>query len=86
VKIAQKVKDMLNRLFRANKVILIHSRFTAGDSLNKEAEIMGKLSVKRGKIMPIVVVATQVIEVSLDLDFDTIVTEPAPLEVVMQRF
>jgi len=47
---------------------------------------MGKLSVKRGKIMPIVVVATQVIEVSLDLDFDTIVTEPAPLEVVMQRF
>jgi CRISPR-associated endonuclease/helicase Cas3 len=31
-------------------------------------------------------VATQVVEVSLNLDFDTIITEPAPLEALVQRF
>lgn len=86
VKIAQQVKDMLARVLETNKVILIHSRFTAKDRLTKETEIMEKLSVKVGKTMPVVVVTTQVIEVSLDLDFDTIITEPAPLEALIQRF
>ena len=35
---------------------------------------------------PVVLVATQVVEVSLDIDFDTIFTEPAPLEALIQRF
>src|SRR5262249_42375529 len=35
---------------------------------------------------PIVAVATQVVEVSLNLDFDTIISEPAPLEALVQRF
>jgi CRISPR-associated endonuclease/helicase Cas3 len=34
----------------------------------------------------VVLVATQVVEVSLDIDFDTIFTEPAPLEALIQRF
>jgi CRISPR-associated endonuclease/helicase Cas3 len=33
-----------------------------------------------------VLVATQVVEVSLDVDFDTIFTEPAPLDALLQRF
>jgi CRISPR-associated endonuclease/helicase Cas3 len=35
---------------------------------------------------PVVAVTTQVVEVSLNLDFDTIITEPAPLEALVQRF
>ena len=33
-----------------------------------------------------VLVATQVVEVSLDIDLDTIYTDPAPLEALVQRF
>ena len=35
---------------------------------------------------PAIAVSTQVVEVSLNLDFDTIITEPAPLEALLQRF
>jgi CRISPR-associated endonuclease/helicase Cas3 len=62
------------------QTILLHSRFNANDRLAKEQLIQEGL--KEGMI----VVATQVIEVSLNLDFDTIITEPAPLEALIQRF
>jgi CRISPR-associated endonuclease/helicase Cas3 len=39
-----------------------------------------------GQRRPIVLVATQVVEVSLDIDLDTIYTDPAPLEALVQRF
>jgi CRISPR-associated endonuclease/helicase Cas3 len=35
---------------------------------------------------PVLVVATQVVEVSLNLDLDTIFSDPAPLEALVQRF
>jgi CRISPR-associated endonuclease/helicase Cas3 len=34
----------------------------------------------------VVLVATQVVEVSLDIDLDTIYSEPAPLDALVQRF
>lgn len=59
-------------------VILLHSRFSAKDRINKEAN----LDPKKGQVL----VATQVVEVSLDIDYDTIFTELAPLESLLQRF
>lgn len=86
VRTAQKIKNILDELLGEDKVILIHSRFTTRDRLTKEIDIMGRLDAKKENQSPIVVVATQVIEVSLDLDFDTIISEPAPLEALIQRF
>lgn len=85
VRTAQKIKNILDELLGEDKIILIHSRFTARDGLTKEIDIMGRLGAKKENQLPIVVVATQVIEVSLDLDFDTIISEPAPLEALIQR-
>src|SRR5262249_25654719 len=50
-----------------------------------ETDLMKRMAIgaERG---PVAVVATQTIEVSLNLDFDTIVSEPAPLEALAQRF
>jgi CRISPR-associated endonuclease/helicase Cas3 len=67
-------------------VILLHSRFTGEDRQEKEKIIMEKVKAGRTNHQRLIVVATQVIEVSLDLDFNTIVTEPAPLEALAQRF
>lgn len=86
VKTAQKISEALEMLFGSDKMILIHSRFTARDRLNREIAIVDKLSASKKLVSPLAVVATQVIEVSLDLDFDTIITEPAPLEALIQRF
>jgi CRISPR-associated endonuclease/helicase Cas3 len=65
-------------------VSLLHGRFHAEDRFDKEKH----LALKRGPggNEPIVLVATQVVEVSLDIDFDVLYTDPAPLEALVQRF
>lgn len=74
----QKVKD--------EQLILLHSRFAGRDRFDIEKTILTKLDANNSVREPLIVVATQAIEVSLDLDFDTIITEPAPLEALAQRF
>jgi len=86
VEMAQKVREELVRRMGEEKVFLLHSRFTSRDRLKKEQKLLEMLDAKRERKEAIAVVATQVIEVSLDLDFDTIISEPAPLEALIQRF
>jgi CRISPR-associated endonuclease/helicase Cas3 len=57
--------------------VLLHSRFCRRDRDNIE-----KLLQER---MPEVLVATQVVEVSLDVDFEQAFSEPAPIDAVIQR-
>jgi CRISPR-associated endonuclease/helicase Cas3 len=66
--------------------LLLHSRFTGKHRLAKEQHLQQLLDANLEQQNAIAVVATQVIEVSLDLDFDRIITEPAPLEALVQRF
>ncbi len=74
VKQAQKIyKDLDSR----NKVLL-HSSFNAKDRSEKEELLF---SDKNNLL-----VGTQAIEVSLDIDYDIIFTEPAPLDALIQRF
>ena len=66
---------------------LFHSRFALVDRLAIEKRIVrafGKNSApaqRRGKVL----VATQVVEQSLDLDFDAMVTDLAPIDLLIQR-
>ncbi len=66
---------------------LFHARFAMGDRLNIESEVIarfGKTSNSQhraGKIL----VATQVVEQSLDLDFDVMVSDLAPIDLLIQR-
>jgi CRISPR-associated endonuclease/helicase Cas3 len=67
-------------------LVLLHGRFTGRDRLEKEALVRRSVGATRRTRQPIVLVATQVVEVSLDIDLDTIYTDPAPLEALVQRF
>lgn len=67
-------------------VELLHGRFNVRDRLDKEETIRQATGSTSEQRQPIVLVATQVVEVSLDIDLDTIYTEPAPLEALIQRF
>ncbi len=67
-------------------VELLHSRFNVRDRLAKEKLVRACVGREEDKRRPIVLVATQVVEVSLDIDLDTIYSDPAPLEALVQRF
>jgi CRISPR-associated endonuclease/helicase Cas3 len=73
----RQAQDIYSRL-EASKKVLLHSAFNGTDRNKKEAELMSD-DVK-------LLVGTQAIEVSLDIDYDVIFTEPAPLDALLQRF
>ena len=64
--------------------ILLHSRFRQMDRTVIEDRIRGRYGTGQPR-WPGVVVATQVVEVSLDVDFDCLYTSGAPLEALTQR-
>lgn len=68
------------------EVMLLHGRFNLCDRLKKEKMVQKYTGAKSENPKPVVLVATQVVEVSLDIDLDTIYSEPAPLEALVQRF
>ncbi len=83
---AQAVRqELLNAGLSPEQVLLIHSRYILKDRIAREQEILKRCSI--GVVRrPLVLVATQVVEVSLNIDLDTIYTDPAPLEALLQRF
>lgn len=65
------------------RIILHHSQFTHQDRADKERDILQKLN--KEKLRPFILVATQVIEISLDISCDIMYTELAPGDALGQR-
>jgi CRISPR-associated endonuclease/helicase Cas3 len=66
--------------------LLFHARFTAEDReriTKKVTELFGKDTTNRPE--KFILVATQVVEQSLDVDFDHMMTELAPMDLLLQR-
>jgi CRISPR-associated endonuclease/helicase Cas3 len=77
---------LLGRL-PAERLDLFHARFALGDRLEIEDRVLdtfGKESRGAGR-KGRVLIATQVIEQSLDLDFDQMVSDLAPIDLLIQR-
>ncbi len=73
--------------YKKENLILFHARFAMGDRLDKEQEVL-KLFGKESNAMERsgkVVIATQVVEQSLDLDFDIMISDLAPIDLIIQR-
>ncbi|MGW7516400.1 CRISPR-associated helicase Cas3' [Streptomyces sp. NPDC054796] len=69
----------------ADAALLLHSRFTRGDRSAIEKAIDTRFGA-RPERRPGLLVATQTVEVSLDIDLDVLFTAAAPLEALLQRF
>lgn len=66
-------------------VTLHHSRFVATHRAARERTLRDELG-REGERLPLrIVVGTQVLEQSLDVDFDAMVTDIAPVDLVLQR-
>lgn len=63
---------------------LFHARYTVADRRKIEDYVLDKYG-KQAKREGGLLIATQVIEQSLDLDFDVLVSQIAPIEFLMQR-
>lgn len=87
---AQHAAELLGNHCGRDCVRLTHSRFMDIDRMSNERELRDLLgpdaTIGNGKRPgKLVVVGTQVLEQSLDIDFDALVTDIAPVDLIMQR-
>lgn len=80
---AQAIFERMEELYPETQKMLIHSRFKRGDRNRLEKELKEVYNVSSHAC---IVVATQVVEVSLDISFDLMITETAPIDALIQRF
>ncbi len=83
----QSFQDLLDNGIPADQLSLFHSRFAMIDRQaieNRTLEIFGDSSThahRKGRVL----IATQVVEQSLDLDFDVMISDLAPIDLLIQR-
>lgn len=83
VKRAQQVYESIGELYPYVDRMLIHSRFKRLDRNRLETSLKADFNTSSNACM---VVSTQVVEVSLDISFDVMITECAPIDAMIQRF
>lgn len=88
---AQNAYMFLKEIFPKIPIMLIHSRFKRGDRVALETRLKTEFNGDGSKefadgLMPCLVISTQVVEVSLDISFDRMITQAAPLDGLIQRF
>ncbi len=89
---AQAAYIQLKEQFPGIPILLLHSRFKRGDRNEKEKLLLGlddegnpTQNFNTSK-EACIVVSTQIVEVSLDISFDVMITECAPIDALIQRF
>lgn len=73
------------RLSDGTEVFLFHARFPADRRQQREEQVLQTFGVSGNRDGRRILIATQVAEQSLDLDFDLIATDLAPIDLVLQR-
>ncbi|MGY6557701.1 MAG: CRISPR-associated helicase Cas3' [Nitritalea sp.] len=89
---AQDAYAHLREIYPNTPILLLHSRFKRGDRNYKEKQLLGldddgnpneEFNTSKEAC---IVISTQIVEVSLDISFDLMVTETAPIDALIQRF
>lgn len=73
------------RLSDGTEVFLFHARFPADRRQKREDQVLATFGVGGNRRGRKILIATQVAEQSLDLDFDVIATDLAPIDLILQR-
>lgn len=80
------VRRLDDTLIPGESIEIIHSRMPHGVRRSRSRRLLNLLG-PRGGDRPgrMILVATQIVEQSFDVDFDTMITEPAPIAALLQR-
>jgi CRISPR-associated endonuclease/helicase Cas3 len=86
VKRAQRIFAKLLKIAPSDvDLSLLHSQFTLDERQRSEMELADKYGLKGKRPERGIAVGTQVLEQSLDLDFDVMVSDLAPIDLLLQR-
>jgi CRISPR-associated endonuclease/helicase Cas3 len=81
IKKARELYDLISKEVCEEDIMLYHSQFILCDKIEKEIFLEDIQKIKGGFIA----ICTQIVEVSLDIDFDVLYTENAPIDAIIQR-
>lgn len=84
---SQRLVSILSEQIPSENIRLLHSGFTGMDRSSHESEVLESMHPPHRRPAPfrLVVVGTQVMEQSLDLDFDVLFTDLCPIDLLLQR-
>ena len=85
VRKSQELAAACIKCFGEEKVELLHSAFVATERYRKEKELLNTIGKNGNRPKFKIIIGTQVIEQSLDIDFDVLITELAPMDFLLQR-
>ena len=85
VRRAQDTASMLAEKYGKENVMLLHSSFIAADRAKIEDDLLKRIGKDGNRPERLIVVGTQVIEQSLDIDFDAVFTDLCPMDLLIQR-
>lgn len=85
VKRAQAFARLCSERFGVENVVLLHSSFIATDRIEKEARLIQTIGKGANRPDQKIIIGTQVIEQSLDIDFDVLISDLAPIDLLIQR-
>lgn len=84
---ARRANDLVAQKLNAGEVTLFHSRFAMGHRLDIETAVLARFGkhstgdVRKGQVL----IGTQVLEQSLDFDVDVMISDLAPIDLLIQR-
>ncbi len=87
VRRAQNLADQLKESLPDMEILVFHSHFLMPDRAEKEHMLLqrlGKTSTPNTR-RNLIVIGTQVLEQSLDIDFDFLITDLCPMDLLLQR-
>lgn len=85
VRRAQELGKKCMEKFGEDRVDILHSSFIATDRKAKEQQLMASIGKEGKRPDRHIFIGTQVMEQSLDIDFDVLVTDLAPMDLLIQR-
>jgi CRISPR-associated endonuclease/helicase Cas3 len=85
IKRAQQIANELSSHFDSDLIELLHSGFISEHRIKKEQQLLKLIGKNANRPKAKIIVGTQVIEQSLDIDFDVLISDLAPMDLLLQR-